>query len=163
MRNPLQEYRFIQRELRQLFDDFTRVHCPKCDQPCCRKPARISPNDILLAESMGWKPKENVNLSEILEEVAGGLTEAFKEDRDASKDPPCDFLGEGGCSFPSELRPFGCTAWICPIMYREMDRATIAKAKRLIRELDRAHARLIASMNRERPRSRKPKGISSHG
>lgn len=163
MRSILQEYRLLQRELRHLFDEFTAIHCPKCVNPCCRKPARISPNDILIAENTGWKPNENINITDILEETAGVLTEVFKEDRMDSDDPPCDFLGDNGCSFPHDLRPFGCTVWICPIMYQEMDRATLAKAKRLIRELTTAHERLIASLNRDQSRPRKRNGISRHG
>src|SRR5690349_7064832 len=55
MQNPLEAYRRTQRELRRHFDAFTRKHCATCPTPCCRRPARILPTDILLAESIGWR------------------------------------------------------------------------------------------------------------
>ena len=148
MKNPLTEYRQIQREIRRVFDSFTRVHCASCHMPCCRKPARISPVDILLAEAAGWKYiSENISKSDeditelIAREDASALLEGVDDQKPA---PPCDFLGEKGCTFPADLHPFGCTVWICPPMYEKMDRKTLSRVKRLVHELTNCHDRLIS-------------------
>ena len=56
---------------------------------------------------------------------------------------PCDFLGERGCTFPEDLRPFGCTAYICRYMHASMDRPTLTRIKRLARELETHHDALL--------------------
>ena len=151
MNNPLDSYRRTQREIRKHFDEFTRTHCEACPTPCCRKPARILPTDILLAEASGWKtnlPPEK--LSKYVEEGAGSLFEALNSPPETGEGElsgaPCDFLATSGCTFPNDLRPFGCTTFICKYMYADMDRATLKKVKRLTRELDEKHALLIRNL-----------------
>ncbi len=61
---------------------------------------------------------------------------------------PCEFLGVKGCSFPPDLRPFGCTTYLCPFMYRLLDRRTLARMKRLVRELEDRHAELMSRIHR---------------
>src|SRR5579862_1791222 len=109
MQNPLESYRRTQRELRRHFESFTRENCPTCPTPCCRRPARILPTDILLAESTGWKgriipleastPADRVPdmVAEIAARMANALHEA-PETAEAEPDAlPCEYLGEQGC------------------------------------------------------------------
>ena len=51
--DPLTRYRRAQQRARRLFDPFTAAHCPGCRTPCCRKPARIRPVDIVLVAEYG--------------------------------------------------------------------------------------------------------------
>ena len=165
MYNPLESYRRTQRELRRNFAAFTQAHCAACPTPCCRKPARILPTDILLAEATGWKARViSGNVSDNAENApeaapTDGVSEAagryaislHDAPPTAESEPtatPCDYLGERGCTFPEDLRPFGCTAYICRYMRVSMDRPTLTRIRRLTRELETHHDALLRS-NRE--------------
>ncbi len=159
MQNPLESYHRTQREIRRQFDTFTRINCPTCPTPCCRRPARILPTDILLAESTGWKarliPQEIVTPPQDRgEEVAVRVISApdvALEDEEAEAQPlPCEYLGERGCTFPTDLRPYGCTAYICKYMYQKLDRPTLTRIKRLARELEEKHTVLLRTVRNVR-------------
>src|SRR5437762_11344838 len=108
MHNPLDAYRRAQRELRRQFDAFTRANCPTCPTPCCVRPARILPTDILLAEATGWRANRPSALSatetDFIAEIAGRTADALHdppESAEATPDAaPCEFLGPQGCTFP---------------------------------------------------------------
>jgi hypothetical protein len=148
MQNPLESYRRTQRELRRHFEAFTHENCPTCPTPCCRRPARILPTDILLAESTGWKgriiPLESARHPDRVSDVVGRMADALRDAPEtAEAEPgtlPCEYLGEHGCSFPTDLRPFGCTAYVCKYMYERLDRPSLTRIKRLVRELEQKHA-----------------------
>lgn len=153
MNNPLESYRRTQRELRRQFESFTKENCPTCPTPCCRKPARIAPTDILLAESTGWKnriPISEEQAEDMITEVATRMADALHDAPETAeaepKSPPCEYLSEKGCTFPNDLRPFGCTAYICKYMYARMDRATLTRTKRLVRELEDRHTALMRTL-----------------
>ncbi len=155
MQNPLEAYRRTQRELRRHFDAFTHQNCPNCPTPCCRRPARILPTDIQLAESVGWKgriipleavtpPRERVAEGGACRaERAPAVPEMVEAEPGAL---PCEYLGEQGCTFPNDLRPFGCTAFICKYMYQKLDRPTLSRVKRLVRELEARHVTLLRTV-----------------
>jgi hypothetical protein len=157
MQNPLEAYRRTQRELRRHFEAFTRENCPTCPTPCCRRPARIAPTDILLAEATGWRahvtavqpstPEASEDPPDSVVEAAGNLAEALCEDDAIAEEEgqPCEFLGAQGCTFPTDLRPYGCTAYLCKYMYERLDRKTLTRVKRLVRELDERHTILLRS------------------
>ena len=50
--NVLTRYRQQQARLRELFEPFTRVNCPTCATPCCTKPTRVRPVDLILIEEL---------------------------------------------------------------------------------------------------------------
>lgn len=171
MKHPLETYRRIQREIRAEFEGFTRKNCATCPTPCCRRPARILPTDILLAEASGWKsslpqdqfPAHLREGEESASVIAGRIMEAFSDAPGTAEggdnDEPCEFLGENGCTFPTDLRPFGCTAYICKYMYERLHRPTLTKIKRLARELDEAHSDLLRALYPPKPRRRgRPSG-----
>jgi hypothetical protein len=144
--NPLDRYRRLQRQIRAEFDAFTAAHCPTCPAPCCRKPARIGPVDILLAEAAGWKPPAAVQ-GDAAELAIRNAEPALLTD-EPGDDEPCEYLTDKGCSFPNDLRPYGCTAYVCPIMYERMDRKRLGRIRRLARELDLVHQALLARIAR---------------
>ena len=151
MQNPLESYRRTQRELRRQFESFTRANCPTCPTPCCRRPARLLPTDILLAESTGWKANLPVDGdTDLVSEMSGRMVNALKDPPKTGEaepgDQPCEFLGESGCTFPTDLRPFGCTAFICRYMYARLDRPSLTRIKRLVRELEEKHQTLLRSI-----------------
>lgn len=145
MSSPLDEYRKAQRALRQEFDAFTSTHCATCAQPCCVRPARIAPTDVLLAQGAGWRPPATAG-DDPVDRAARQIGAALRPDDTQRPSEPCEYLGTRGCTFPRDLRPFGCTAHICPVMHRELDRKTLSRVRRLVRDLERAHAALIARL-----------------
>ena len=133
MPNSLDSYRRAQRELRRVFDAFTRDNCAACPTPCCRQPARILPTDIKLAEASGWR-------------AAVTREAAARQMEDPAVGEPCAFLGAGGCTFPGDLRPFGCTAYVCRFMYERLDKKELARVRRLVRELEEHHTALLRTL-----------------
>ena len=151
--NPLSNYRRIQRQIREIFDPFTAKHCPSCTTPCCIKPTRVVPFDVALAEGTGhtWPHLNNTDpYAAALEHASGrlihgaiGLTMA-PIDSDVSE--PCEYLDQGRCSFPNDLRPFGCTTYICDPMYKNLPDDEIRKLRRLTRDLEQAHVYLLRAL-----------------
>jgi hypothetical protein len=156
----LEEYRRAQRGLRKDFDAFTSVHCKTCPTPCCVRPSRIAPTDILLAQAHGWNAERAAAGTAIrldaVERAAGQAALALGGTFEGVANPPCEYLGERGCSFPKDLRPFGCTTYICPIMYERLDRKTLTRMKRGVRALKEAHEALMAEIHRRSPASEAP-------
>jgi hypothetical protein len=154
MKNPLEEYRRAQRALRKDFDAFTSAHCATCPAPCCVRPARIAPTDILLAEGIGWKAQvEQTDQTrggrgDAVVQAAGQAALALGGTFEDVPNPPCQYLGVKGCTFPKDLRPFGCTAYICPIMRERLDKKTLGRMKRLVRDLEQTHETLMTTLHR---------------
>lgn len=149
--NPLEAYRRTQRELREQFEAFTTKHCPTCATPCCRQPARVAVTDIRLAERTGWRTEIPLSAVEPESRTPAEETPRGRRGRGGETDekpiaPPCQFLAERGCTFPTDLRPFGCTAYICRPMYAHLDRATLTRIKRLVRELEERHLLLLRAL-----------------
>ncbi len=150
MSHPLVSYRRTQARLRELFAPFTQEHCPSCPHPCCRKPVRVGPIDVMLAEAHGFRAPEGADpVSERLELGTRYLSEECPPGCEG--DVPCDFLGPKGCSFPRDLMPYECARYVCPIMEREMPPARLRQVKSLLRRLDDDYRRLLDSL-RPRPR-----------
>lgn len=143
MQNPLESYRRTQREVRHLFDAFTRENCAVCPTPCCRRPARIQPTDILLAEATGWRAKLPQGEDPVAEMAGRMVTTLQTPPEEDEVTLPCEFLGEGGCTFPNDLRPLGCTTFICRYMYEKLDRKTLDRIKRLNRELESKYSLIL--------------------
>ena len=130
LNNPIESYRRTQRELRREFDAFTKENCPYCPTPCCLKPARMEPVDIKLAEQTGWKSRVTPpDPDEVIEiEIDPETGDPIRQN--------CDYLTPEGCSFPRDLMPFGCTAYICKYMHVQMSKMQLNKIKRLIRNME---------------------------
>ena len=69
-----------------------------------------------------------------------------KSKTDTNPSLPCEFLGTQGCTFPDDLRPFGCTTYICTYMIASMDRTSLTRVKRLVRELEDRHMELLSTL-----------------
>lgn len=151
-KNPLSEYRRIQREIREIFDPFTARHCPTCSTPCCIKPTRCTPVDVALAVSTGHAFPHLGDVDPYAPALshAGHRLGAPIPLPMAQEAPdtlvPCEYLHEYRCTFPSDLRPYGCTTYLCKPMYKHLPDETIAKLRRLIRQLDEAHESLLAAL-----------------
>lgn len=139
LNNPIESYRKTQRELRKEFEAFTRANCSACPTPCCVKPARLEPVDIRIAEMGGWRSK--LPLSPDAEAPTGS--------EDLETPTPCEFLTDQGCSFPADLRPYGCAAFICKYMHAELNRATLNRIKRLIKQMDDQHREVLKRIKLE--------------
>ncbi|MDQ2687777.1 MAG: hypothetical protein M3Y28_07925 [Armatimonadota bacterium] len=55
----------------------------------------------------------------------------------------CDYLHQGRCTFPDDLRPFGCTTYLCGPMYENLPEETLRRLRRLLRQLEDAHTDLL--------------------
>ena len=148
----MHEYRRIQREMRVVFDPFTKTHCSGCVTPCCVKPTRVTPLDVALAQSIGHAFPHLAGadpLSVAADHAAyrlGLSAIGLPMAPGAAEDEPlvmCEFLYEGRCTFPDDLRPFGCTAYLCRPMHDHLDPIALRKLKRLSRGLEEAHAALV--------------------
>ena len=129
---------------RKEFDAFTSKNCANCPTPCCVRPSRISPTDILLAQSTGWKPPFlQTDKLDAVQKAASQAASALGGLYENVENPPCEYLINYGCSFPDDLRPFGCTTFICKYMYAKLDRKTLGRLKRHIQELKDAHEILM--------------------
>ena len=149
--NPLAEYRRLQRQLRDLYDPFTAKHCASCSTPCCVKPTRVTPFDVALAESTGHAFPHLNGEDPYRPAVAdashrlGAISLPMAEDEPAIE--YCEFLHKGRCTFPDDLRPFGCTIFVCKPMYRHLPDDTLRRIRRLVRQLDDAHIALLSSLD----------------
>ena len=146
---PLDRYRQAQRRARRLFAPFTAVHCPACAVPCCRKPTWVRPVDIVLIEELGFSlrtPNEGAPAAAApLLQVA--LSRPPREE-DAPRGEPCEYLGPTGCVVPSDLRLFGCAAFICSPMRQTLPPEELARVEAAVAELAAAHTVLMEAIHR---------------
>ena len=151
--NVLAEYRRLMREIRTVYDPFTARHCASCETPCCMRPSRLTPLDVSLAigcghsfAHVGEDAAHRIAVEHSAQRLEPGrLTLTMVED---DPENPCEMLAQGRCSFPDDLRPFGCTTYICEPMYRHMPDADLRKLKRLVRLLTDVHERLVQAIGR---------------
>jgi hypothetical protein len=149
--NPLHEYRRLQREVRALFDPFTARHCPGCAAPCCVKPTRVTPVDVALALGIGhaFPHLRDADPYAPALEHAGHRLRAPIPLPMAEAEPAveyCEYLDRGRCTFPDDLRPFGCTTYVCGPMYEHLPDDTLRRIRRLLRQLEDAHADLLRAL-----------------
>jgi hypothetical protein len=141
--NPLHAYRRAQRQVRALFEPFTRVHCPGCATPCCRKPTWVRPTDLILVQELGYAlPVASASPVD----AARGIMDHSLAGAEDGAGAPCDFLTPTGCPFPADLRPFGCAAFICDPMRASLPPAELAEVEAAVRTLERAHTALMAAL-----------------
>ena len=101
----------------------------------------------MLAEGIGWKAPASLGGGDAVAAAAEQAARAMVGEFEEVENPACQFLGSSGCLFPNDLRPFGCTTFICKPMFDKMDRKLLARMKREIRELERTHAILMTALN----------------
>jgi len=151
--NPLSEYRRLQREIRQIFDPFTAQHCPTCVTPCCVKPTRVTPIDVALAIGMGhtfphlgvgnaYAPSVAYAGNRL---VSSQIVLPMLPGEEAPLEP-CEYLHQCRCTFPNDLRPYGCTTYLCGPMYAHLPEETLRRLRRLIRQLEDVHTALLRAL-----------------
>jgi hypothetical protein len=144
--SPLDRYRSAQRRLRGQFEPFTRSVCPTCPTPCCRRPAAVTPFDVVLAEELGYPlPAGTDAAGESLDARLGLIAIPTL----SSEGEPCTFLARHGCTFPPDLMPCGCVAFICPYMVEWYPPDQLSALKRDVARLLEAHAALRAALHGE--------------
>ncbi len=146
--SPLREYRRLQREIRLVFDPFTAKHCPTCTTPCCIKPTRVTPVDVALAVSLGHTFPHLGGIDPYAPSVsyAGHRLALPMLPDDDPMPEPCEYLDKGRCTFPDDLRPYGCTAYLCGPMYAHLPDETLRRLRRLIRQLEDAHTAVLRAL-----------------
>jgi hypothetical protein len=147
--NPLREYRRLQREIRLVFDPFTAKHCPTCTTPCCIKPTRVTPVDVALAVGLGHTFPHLNGTDPYAPSVAYAghrLSLPMLPAEDGPALEPCEYLDKGRCTFPDDLRPYGCTAFLCGPMYANLPEETLRRLRRLIRQLEDAHTSVLRAL-----------------
>lgn len=147
----LEGYRQTQAKLRRLFEPLTAELCASCLDPCCRVPTRVTPLDVMIALACGWQPEADLIGGDAVEAAARQASEALPAGLadDLGEQRTCPFLGCGGCTFPPDLRPFGCTVYVCRPMLRRLDARRRARLRRLAAELAAHYARLAPRDGRQ--------------
>jgi len=147
---PLDSYRKTQGILRRQFDALTSHLCPTCPEPCCRVPTRVTPLDVALAEACGWTVPPELGVTDAVREAAAQASVALTLQEDLDSARPCPFLCGSGCTFPPDLRPYGCTVFVCKHILRSLDARQRAHLRRLISRLERDHEQLLAAWKSRR-------------
>ena len=134
--------------------------CPACPEPCCRKPTRVSEYDILIAEACGYAfPSANQSAQELLDRGFAILT---GDDEVEAALEPCDYLGEKGCRFPDDLRPYECARYICRYLRESMSSAEMRDVRALLHKLELLHTELLRSISPLR-RTQNPRSETRNG
>jgi hypothetical protein len=107
----------------------------------------VTPFDLILVEELGYVlPRGSSGVEE-------WLLAARPPDGEIGAPPPeaepCDYLTPSGCSFPADLRPFGCAVDICVQMRRHQPPPWLAEAERRAERLRRAHHELLTELQGE--------------
>ncbi len=145
---PLAEYRRLQREIRAIFDPFTAKYCASCATPCCIKPTKVTPVDVALAVGLGHEFPHLGDTDPYAPSVsyAGSRLSLPMLPNSVSAQEPCEYLDHYRCTFPSDLRPFGCTTYVCGPMYSHLPDETLRRLRRLIRQLEDAHTSVLRAL-----------------
>jgi len=114
------------------------------------KPTRVTPVDVALAEGIGHtfphlngRDPYDPALSNATHRLGPAAVALPMADAGGSPVEYCEFLHLGRCTFPNDLRPYGCTTYLCGPMYEHLPDETIRRMRRLVRQLDDAHAALL--------------------
>ena len=144
MSNLIEKYKSTHRRIRKILNPYTNRLCPVCPSPCCRKPTKVSEFDVLLANACGCSlPSENDAASELMDAGIRMLTGNAEE---KSELVLCDYLGQKGCIFPDDLRPFECTRYICPSLREEISSNDMREMRALLHKLDVIHRDLLTTI-----------------
>ncbi len=147
MANPVDKYRATHKRIRQLLDPYTARLCPECPEPCCRKPTKVRDFDVILARAAGY----DIPIRETADEFVNACVDALNGQSVEAPPEPCDYLGERGCIFPNDLRPFECTKWICSFLKKEIIPSDMRELRHLLSRLADIRRQIVdATMPRRR-------------
>ncbi|HEY3297279.1 MAG TPA: hypothetical protein VGK34_01385 [Armatimonadota bacterium] len=141
MPNLIEKYRTANRKLRKLLSPHTAAVCPVCPKCCCTKPTLVSEFDVLIANSCGYDlPSVNQAAEEL---VNAGMDVLRGEYEEREVGEPCDYLGENGCKFPDDLRPYECTRYICPHLKKVMSPGQMREMRDALHRFGTIHRELL--------------------
>lgn len=147
MANLIDKYRATHKRIRQLLDPYTAGLCPVCPNPCCFKPTKVRDFDVILARAAGY----DIQAGDTADEFVNACVEALSGQAVEAPLEPCDYLGECGCVFPDDLRPFECTKWMCSFLKKEISPSDMRELRRLLSRLSDLHRQIRdATMPRRR-------------
>jgi hypothetical protein len=145
MSNIVDKYRSTHRKLRRYLQPYTDRLCPVCPAPCCRKPTKVAEFDVLLANACGCSlPSANEAALELIDK---GFAILAGTDTGETSMEPCDYLGEKGCMFPEDLRPFECARYMCPFLKEEIKPGEMREIRDLLHKLGVIHRELRDATN----------------
>ncbi|MHB0998829.1 MAG: hypothetical protein ACYC27_06245 [Armatimonadota bacterium] len=140
MSSPIDKYRSAHKRLRRYLNPYTSRLCPVCPEPCCRKPTKVAEFDVLIANACGCSlPSANHAATDLIEVGFRILTGNNEPETDLV---PCDYLGESGCVFPDDLRPYECARYICPFLKKEVSPGDMREIRDLLHKLGVIHREL---------------------
>lgn len=141
MPNLIDKYRAVHRKLRRSLAPHTAAVCPVCPRCCCTKPTLVSEFDVLLANGCGYNfPSANSAAEDLVKAGMEILRGEYEEHQDGE---PCDFLGETGCVFPDDLRPYECARYICPHLKKVITPGQMREIRDLLHKLGVLHRELL--------------------
>lgn len=104
---------------RRAFDRLCPDLCPDCSRPCC---VRISRRGLL-------------DQADLIFFAALGVDDLPYPHQPRLQG--CPFLGQAGCDLPWRARPYACLHYICPHLFRALDKKELNEVER---SLERAGA-----------------------
>ena len=148
MANLIEKYRATHRRIRRILYPHTAKLCPECAEPCCRKPAKVTEFDVLLANACGCSlPSAEDAISDVVRMGIDLMTGTADPDHDPE---PCDYLDTDGCVFPDDLRPFQCARYICPSLKSEISSRDMRQIRALLHRLGVLHRTLLDAVGPKR-------------
>ena len=103
----------------------------------------MTPLDVTLAEELGYRLPAGPEAAGDWVAVHLGLIPVPTL---ATEGEPCAFLGRRGCTFPPDLMPIGCVAFVCPYMEKWYSPEQLAELKADVGELQEAYMALQAEL-----------------
>ena len=141
MANLIDKYRATHKRIRRCLDPYTERLCPECPEPCCRKPTKVRDLDVLLARAAGY----DIEPRGTADDIVNACMDALSGAADPTAPEACDYLGDRGCTFPDDLRPFECTKWTCPSLRREISPGDMRELRSLLSRLSDPHRMIVDS------------------
>lgn len=149
MANLIDKYRAAQRRLRDRFEPYTAKLCPGCPDPCCRKPSKVTDFDLVLAQACGCALPSGKASDQLVQAGVDILAGRYED----TPTEPCEYLGDRGCIFPRDLRPFECAQYICSFLKKEISPGDMREIRRLTHRLSDQHRAIIdATVRRAKSR-----------
>jgi hypothetical protein len=103
----------------------------------------VTPFDVALAEELDHRLPASPEAAAESVAVHLGLIPVPTLAADGE---PCAFLTSRGCSFPPDLMPCGCVAYLCPYMEEWYSEGQLAELRTLVDALKEAYTALRAEL-----------------
>jgi hypothetical protein len=142
MANILDKYRRTHKRIQAILKPYTKELCPVCQDLCCKKPVKVKEFDVIIANACGYSFQSTEKaVAELIEDGISRL-----KGNEAKSFELCDYLGENGCTFPDDLRPYECARFICKSLKAKITPSDMRKLRDQLHKLNSIHSELKDSV-----------------